>query len=121
MDIIRLYFTRLVLSFITSSYSPFLKKSPSINMNLGLSDALYASMWFDGYASILQPFSSNTVSLLSKVTCSLGSNNSFILFMSLIAMSMLGPVTVHIVSLLSHYSSLEILKTLYILDSSLVV
>src|ERR671930_2362624 len=53
-------------------------------------------MWFDGYASIVQPFSSNTVSLLSKLIPSFGSNNPFILFISLIAMSMLGPVTMHI-------------------------
>src|SRR5918911_4086723 len=82
---------------LTSSCSPFLKKSPSsIKMNFGLSRDLYASIWFDGYASILQPFISNTVSLLSKVTCNLGSNNAFILLISLIAMSMLGPVTIHI-------------------------
>src|SRR5919197_5445328 len=55
---------------LTSSCSPFLKKSPSsIRMNLGLSNALYASMWFDGYASIVHLFNSNTVSLLSNVTC----------------------------------------------------
>src|ERR687887_2118179 len=84
----------LSLTCLTSSCSPFLKKSPSsISMNLGLSKALYASMWFDGYASMLQPFSSNTVSLLSNVTYNLGSNNAFILLISLIAMSMLGPVT----------------------------
>src|SRR5919198_6540269 len=45
---------------------------------------------------MVHPFSSNTVSLLSNITCNLGSNNAFILFISLIAMSMLGPVTMHI-------------------------
>jgi hypothetical protein len=34
----------------------FSKKSPSsIKINLGLSNTLYTSVWFDGYASVLQP------------------------------------------------------------------
>jgi hypothetical protein len=40
----------LSLTCLTSSCSPFLKRSASsISMNLGLSNVLYASIWFDGY------------------------------------------------------------------------
>jgi hypothetical protein len=40
----------LSLTCLISSCSPFLKRSASsISMNLGLSNALYASIWFDRY------------------------------------------------------------------------
>ena len=52
--------------------------------------------WLDGYASIIQPFSSNTVSLLVKYIPSLLEKIAFNLLISLVAKSMLGPVTMHI-------------------------
>ena len=52
--------------------------------------------YFVGNASIIQPFSSITVSLFAKVNPNFGSNNPLILLISLMAMSMLGPVTMHI-------------------------
>jgi hypothetical protein len=45
---------------------------------------------------ILQPFNSKTASLLVNVIPSLSSKSPFILLISLIAISWLGPVTIHI-------------------------
>jgi hypothetical protein len=45
---------------------------------------------------MLQPFNSSTVSFDSNVTPNLSANNPFIHFMSLIASSWLGPVTITI-------------------------
>ena len=77
--------------------SPFLNMSASSrNMNLGLVNDMNKSKWLEGYASIIQPFNSNTVSLLVKYILSLLEKISFNLLISLVARSMLGPVTMHI-------------------------
>jgi hypothetical protein len=65
-------------------------------MNFGFVKERKASKWLEGYASMLQPFNSKIVSLLANVIPSFSSNKAFIRFMSLIASSWLGPVTIHI-------------------------
>ena len=68
----------------------------SRNMNLGLVNDLKESKWLEGYASIIQPFNSKTVSLLVKYIPSLLEKIAFNLLISLVAKSILGPVTMHI-------------------------
>jgi hypothetical protein len=61
-----------------------------------MEDILNTLCKYEGYASIVHLFNSSTVSLLSKIIPNVGSNNPFILFINLIAMSMFGQVTMYI-------------------------
>ena len=64
-------------------------------MNLGLV-RLRMNQVVAGYASIIQPFNSNTVSLLVKYIPNLLEKIAFKRLISLVAKSILGPVTMHI-------------------------
>ena len=51
----------LSLTCLTSSCSPFLKRSASsISMNLGLSNALYASIWLNRYPVLVDYYNYRT-------------------------------------------------------------